>query len=55
MIKAFFGKLANKFKNASPIMQGMIILAIILIIGILLRCYHIIEQVTGSFRFLNGK
>lgn len=55
MIKTFFNNLANKFKNATPIMQGMIVLAVILIIGIILRWSHIVEQVTRSLDFLNGK
>lgn len=54
MIKTFISNLADKFKKLTPVSQGLIILAIILIIGIILRWDHIVEQVKKGFEFYGG-
>lgn len=51
MIKRFYNRLVEKYKNASPSMQVMVFLIIVLIIGIILRWGYIMEQAAASFRF----
>ena len=44
-------KLVNKFKKAPTSVQGMIILGIVLIIGIILRWNYIIEHIIKGFKY----
>ena len=53
MIKLFFTNLAEKFKAQSPTTQGFIIVAVLLIIGIIIRWRFILEEVMRGFRFFS--
>ncbi len=55
MIKQKIVNLVEKFKEASPTVQGMIVLIIILVIGIIIRWRSIIEEMLRGFDFYSGK
>lgn len=44
-------KIINWFKRQSPTIQGMIIVGILCVIGIILRWDFIVEQATKSINF----
>lgn len=48
-------KLIDKFKDAPSSIQGMIILAIVLIIGIIIRWNYIIEHIARGFKYYSGE
>jgi hypothetical protein len=48
-------KISEGFKNLTPTAQGMIILGILLIIGIILRWNFILEEIGRGFNFFSGK
>lgn len=50
-----FRKLTEKFKEMSPTAQGLVVLCIILVIGIILRWEYIISEVAKGFDFFGGK
>ncbi len=54
MLKEKFKKITEAFNNLSPTAQGMIILAVVLVIGIILRWDYILEEVTKGFDFFSG-
>jgi uncharacterized membrane protein len=47
--------LINKFKNAPGSVQGMIILGIVLIIGIIIRWNYIMEHIIKGFKYYSGE
>lgn len=53
MIKRNLLKLVSKFKELSPTVQGFVILALLLIIGILIRWNYIIREVSRGFKFFS--
>lgn len=53
MIKRKVLKLVAGFKNLPPITQGLIILGVVLIIGIIIRWDYILTEVKRGFDFLN--
>lgn len=54
MLKEKLKKITEAFNNLSPTAQGMIILAVVLVIGIILRWDYILEEVTKGFDFFSG-
>ena len=55
MVKRKILKLIADFKNMTPTAQGLVILCIILIIGILLRWEHVFSEIAKGFDFFSGK
>ena len=54
MLKDTLKKISEGFNNLSPTAQGMIVLGIVLIIGIILRWDYILEEVKRGFGFFSG-
>ncbi|MBQ3175148.1 MAG: hypothetical protein IJB58_04175 [Bacteroidales bacterium] len=54
MLKEKFKKISDWFNNLSPTSQGMIVLGIILIIGIIIRWDYILDEVMRGFGFFSG-
>ena len=48
-------KLIERFKNLTPTAQGLIILGIILVIGIIFRWEYIVSEIARGFNFFEGK
>ncbi len=55
MIKRKFLSAVAKFKEMSPTAQGLIILCIVLIIGIILRWEYISTEIARGFNFFGDK
>lgn len=51
MIKTYFTNLATKFKNLTPTTQGLVVIAVLLVIGIILRWEYIVTHVKQGFDF----
>lgn len=47
-------KIIDKFKELTPTTQGMIIVGILLIIGIILRWNEVMEGIISGFRRFSG-
>lgn len=48
-------KITEGFNKLTPTAQGMIILGILLIIGIILRWSYIVQEIGKGFDFFSGK
>ena len=48
-------KISEGFNKLSPTAQGMIILGILLVIGIIFRWDYIMEEIGRGFNFFSGK
>lgn len=48
-------KISEGFNKLSPTAQGMIILGILLVIGIIFRLDYIMEEIGRGFNFFSGK
>ena len=48
-------KISEGFNKLSPTAQGMIILVILLVIGIIFRWDYIMEEIGRGFNFFSGK
>ncbi len=55
MLKRKILKYVVDFKNLTPTVQGLILLGILLIIGIIIRWDYIISEVIRGFGFYSGK
>ena len=48
-------KIVEGFNNLTPTAQGMIILGILLVIGIIIRWDYIVGEIGRGFNFFSGK
>ena len=55
MIKDKIKELKAKFDELIPTAQGLIILGVVLVIGIILRWEYIITEIGRGFGFFGGK
>lgn len=46
-------KIIQKFKEASPTIQGMIVLGILLAIGIIIRWRYIFDEIASGFKYFS--
>lgn len=55
MLKEKFEKIKAKFNELTPTAQGLIIVGIVLVIGIILRWEYIITEIGRGFGFFGGE
>ena len=55
MFRRKFLKLVACFKESTPTTQGLIILCVLLVIGIILRWDYIVSEIFRGFDFFGGK
>jgi hypothetical protein len=55
MIKDKIKQLKDKFDELTPTAQGLVILGIVLVIGIILRWEYIITEIGRGFGFFSGE
>ncbi len=55
MLKRKILKLVAWFKESTPTTQGLIILGVLLVAGIILRWNYIVSEIMRGFGFFSGK
>ena len=55
MLKEKFNKIKAKFDELTPTAQGLVILGVVLVIGIILRWNYIITEIGRGFGFFGGE
>ena len=53
-MKEKFKRISDWFNELTPTTQGMILLDVVLVIGIIFRWDYIIEEIKRGFNFFNG-